>query len=190
MRFGEYSIVAADAVGPLLSPEIRIPCLPSRRPRSSVVHCSWQVRPGLRLRSRPRISARSSSLPTRGPFRFSHVTSSGSSLSCSANISGDDLGYGVVDFGGRSYAKRWYAGSLVISAVSVIVPNGGGPVRVSTTFKLTGTLIAHPSSPVVDPPAPTFQYKVSGHGTVVARLSAPIGTSRDVTSYFYDFEKP
>jgi hypothetical protein len=127
-------------------------------------------------------------LADTGSILIPHVTSSGMTLNCSANLSGDSLGFGVVDFGGQVFAKRWYAGSLVIKAVPVVVPGGAGPVRVATTFKLTGNLIAYPSSPVVDPPPPTFQYKLTGHGTVTTRLGAPISTARDVTSYFYDFE--
>jgi len=114
----------------------------------------------------------------------------GTSIDCSATLAGlQALRTGYADFNSEWFVPVWYDGSLHISAGSVLIPSAPAtPIRLQTSFKISGTLIVYKSDPSVNPPPPAwFQYQIVGKGHVTARLTAPIASDRRVTSYFYQF---
>jgi hypothetical protein len=114
----------------------------------------------------------------------------GTSIDCSAKLAGRlTLGTGYADFGGQWSVKVWYDGTLDLTAGSVLIPNlPATPIRLTAPFTMSGTITAYQSDPSLNSaPAPWFQYTVTGAGHVTARLTAPIGPVRNVTSYFYQF---
>jgi hypothetical protein len=114
----------------------------------------------------------------------------GTSINCSATLTGrQTLQTGYADFDSEWFVKVWYDGTLDIMAGSVLIPSlPATPIRLLAPFKISGTLTAYKSDPSANPPPPPwFQYKVVGAGNVTVRLTAPIGSIRNVTSYFYQF---
>jgi len=115
----------------------------------------------------------------------------GDSISCNAILfGGQTLGFGFVDWAGYPPKKLWFEGMMVFkSASKILIPSlpANGAIHLSTSFDLSGDLIAYPSDPSVNPPPKTFEYKLVGKGMVTLRLNQPLMGQRRVTSYFYQF---
>jgi hypothetical protein len=114
----------------------------------------------------------------------------GTSVDWAATLVGRQaLGTGYADFGGQWFVKVWYDGTLDFTAGSVLIPSlPASPIRLKAPFTFSGILIAYQSDPsLASAPVPWFKYVVTGAGHVTARLTAPIGPIRNVTSYFYQF---
>jgi len=112
----------------------------------------------------------------------------GTSIDCSASLAGQQtLHTGYADFNQEWFVPVWYDGDLEIVAGTVLIPSvPATPIRLHAPFTISGTLIVFKSDPSASPPpSPWFHHKVDGAGHVTVRLTAPSGSARTVTSYFY-----
>ena len=114
----------------------------------------------------------------------------GTSIDCSASLAGQQtLHTGYADCNQHLFVPVWYDGDLEIVAGTVLVPSlPATPISLQAPFTISGTLTVFKSDPSASPPpAPWFHHKVDGAGQLTVRLTAPIGSARTVTSYFYQF---
>ena len=129
-------------------------------------------------------------LSDSGGFPLSPSLAPGSSYTLHGILAGSSLGTGPVDINGQVYPQLWFGGTLSFTAKPFIVPttNPASALARVTAFKMSGNLVAYPTNPLVDIPAPVFNYNIAGSGSVSTRMTAIIGgVSRDVTSFFFSF---
>lgn len=119
----------------------------------------------------------------------------GSLIDASGNLAGEQtLRNGPAYFGGTSYPRLWYEGSLSITARLVPAPgNSSAPVAVRTRFTLRGTLRAFQSSNISGGGGPAVfdvALVAKGRSTVVLGASYDVGggaLARDALAWFHDF---
>ena len=103
---------------------------------------------------------------------------------------GGDMGQGFALIGNTSYQQVWWAGDLKVSGSLTLTASMPSPVTLVRKFKMTGHLVGYPSNPILNPPPPIFDRRISGSGLAVIEYThiiqngSPVFDLRNTTYHF------